>query len=86
MSTLSRLHRIINLKRISAMPITTDAGAGPYNWVDGARCQPTHILRTIDNPEPRTGKLLCKVPVSGRDEVDRAVKAARAALPQWKQV
>ena len=91
MTSLCRLsHRVaLSASRISAsttMPITTDARVGPYNWVNGERCEPHHILRTTDNPEPRTGKLLCKVGVSGRDEVDRAVSAARKALPAWKAV
>ena len=33
---------------------------------------------------PATGQVLARVPLSGRAEVDAAVEAARAALPDWR--
>lgn len=67
------------------MPITTDC-SGPYNWVDGKRCQPVDTIGTFENLEPRTGKLLCSVPSSGPKEVDRAVAAAAQAFKTWSQL
>ncbi len=35
--------------------------------------------------DPATGEVLGSVPVSGRSDVDRAVRAARAAFPAWRR-
>lgn len=59
---------------------------GPYNWVDNKRVDPLDSLGTIDNLEPRTGKTLAKVPISGPKEVDRAVTAAKKAFKSWSQL
>ncbi len=56
---------------------------GPFNWVSGRRVDPVDSPSAIRNLEPRTGKLLSEVPVSGRKEVDRAVEAAAEAFPGW---
>ncbi|XP_062406632.1 2-aminomuconic semialdehyde dehydrogenase [Sardina pilchardus] len=37
----------------------------------------------IDSYDPSTGEVYCKVPDSGREEVDAAVKAAKKAFPDW---
>ena len=68
------------------MGITTDCRQGPYNWVAGQRCKPIDQLRVFDNVEPRTGKTLCEVPVSGPKEINRAVSAASEAFKSWSQV
>src|ERR1700712_720271 len=39
---------------------------------------------TFDVASPTTGDVLGTVGVAGRDEVDAAVAAARAALPAWE--
>jgi len=57
--------------------------SGPFNWVNGRRCEPIESPRCSANLEPRSGKLLASVPISGKTEVDRAVAAARAAFPGW---
>ncbi|XP_023252013.1 aldehyde dehydrogenase family 8 member A1-like [Seriola lalandi dorsalis] len=37
----------------------------------------------IDSSEPSTGEVYCKVPDSGKEEVDAAVAAAKEAFPDW---
>ncbi|XP_056588641.1 2-aminomuconic semialdehyde dehydrogenase [Triplophysa dalaica] len=37
----------------------------------------------LDSFDPSTGELYCKVPDSGPEEVDAAVKAAKDAFPDW---
>ncbi|XP_004673933.1 PREDICTED: aldehyde dehydrogenase family 8 member A1 isoform X3 [Condylura cristata] len=37
----------------------------------------------IDSYDPSTGEVYCRVPNSGKDEVEAAVKAATAAFPAW---
>ncbi|XP_029965796.1 2-aminomuconic semialdehyde dehydrogenase isoform X3 [Salarias fasciatus] len=37
----------------------------------------------IDSYDPSTGKVYCKVPDSGKEEVDAAVAAAKEAFPEW---
>ncbi|KAK9954065.1 hypothetical protein ABG768_016172 [Culter alburnus] len=39
--------------------------------------------RLIDSFNPSTGEVYCKVPDSGPEEVDAAVKAAKEAFPDW---
>lgn len=75
-----------NLRKHVTMGISTNCREGPYNWVSGKRCQPVDQLRVFENVEPRTGKALCHVPVSGAKEVDRAILAAQGAFKGWSQV
>uniref|UniRef100_A0A2K6E8K6 Aldehyde dehydrogenase 8 family member A1 n=1 Tax=Macaca nemestrina TaxID=9545 RepID=A0A2K6E8K6_MACNE len=37
----------------------------------------------IDSYDPSTGEVYCRVPNSGKDEIEAAVKAAREAFPGW---
>ncbi|WP_201407120.1 aldehyde dehydrogenase [Mycobacterium paraintracellulare] len=46
-------------------------------WITGAPAE------TIDVTSPTSGEVLGTVSVAGRDDVDAAVAAARAALPAW---
>lgn len=39
--------------------------------------------RHLDSFNPSTGEVFCKVPDSGPDEVEAAVKAAKDAFPEW---
>ncbi|XP_026174978.1 2-aminomuconic semialdehyde dehydrogenase [Mastacembelus armatus] len=50
------------------------------NYIGGkfVPCQ-THI----DSYDPSTGEVYCKVPDSGREEVEAAVAAAKEAFPDW---
>src|SRR5205807_5709092 len=36
--------------------------------------------------KPATGEVLARVPLSGAGDLDDAVRAARAALPEWRAV
>jgi malonate-semialdehyde dehydrogenase (acetylating)/methylmalonate-semialdehyde dehydrogenase len=49
-------------------------------WVDAAAEQ------TLDDREPASGELAALVPLSGADDVDAAVSAARDAQPEWRAV
>ena len=40
----------------------------------------------LEDRDPATGELAAYVPLSGRDQVDRAADAARAAQPGWRAV
>jgi malonate-semialdehyde dehydrogenase (acetylating)/methylmalonate-semialdehyde dehydrogenase len=40
----------------------------------------------LDVTNPATGEVLARVPLSSADDLDRAVKAAREALPVWRGV
>src|SRR3990170_1390606 len=41
--------------------------------------------RTLPVPNPATEELLAHVPLSGADDVDQAVRAARDAFPEWAE-
>merc|ERR1712142_1000861 len=70
---------------ISRMGLNTTA-QGPYNWVGGQRGDPVDTAHQFDNVSPRTGTVFCKIPASGKLEVDRAVATARAAFPGWAEL
>merc|ERR1712142_24017 len=70
---------------ISRMGLNTTA-QGPYNWVGGQRCDPVDTTHIFDNVSPRTGTVFCKIPASGKQEVDRAVATAREAFPAWAEL
>jgi len=58
---------------------------GPYNWINNARVLPVGAnIKTFDDLEPKSSKVLAKIPESGQDEVNRAVEAAKAAFQSWK--
>lgn len=40
----------------------------------------------LDNPEPATGRIYSRVPDSGADAIDTAVRAAQAAFPRWSSL
>ncbi|WP_421617695.1 CoA-acylating methylmalonate-semialdehyde dehydrogenase [Brevibacillus sp. TJ4] len=46
-------------------------------WVDA------DASRYEDVPNPATGELLARVPLSSKEDVDKAVQAAKAAFPSW---
>uniref|UniRef100_A0A8D2B9Q3 Aldehyde dehydrogenase 8 family member A1 n=1 Tax=Sciurus vulgaris TaxID=55149 RepID=A0A8D2B9Q3_SCIVU len=50
------------------------------NFIDG-KFLPCHSY--IDSYDPSTGEVYCKVPNSGKEEIEAAVEAARAAFPSW---
>jgi malonate-semialdehyde dehydrogenase (acetylating) / methylmalonate-semialdehyde dehydrogenase len=64
----------------------TAAGAGPVvleNFVGGSWVA-SDRSDLLDVPDPSTGAVLARVPRSGAGDVDRAVAAARQALPAWR--
>lgn len=58
----------------------------PWNYVAGTRSDPCDTTHTMKVTEPATGKILCEVPVSGQNEVARAVAAARGVFPTWSKL
>jgi aminobutyraldehyde dehydrogenase len=59
---------------------TTQASNQIYvggEWGDAASGETMEVLN------PATGEVIAEVPRCGADDVDRAVEAARAALPEW---
>src|SRR5689334_6256180 len=55
------------------------------NYVGGAWVDAGSEER-FDVQSPATGEILARVPLSGADDLDAAVRAARAALPEWRAV
>ncbi|WP_241766851.1 aldehyde dehydrogenase family protein, partial [Burkholderia glumae] len=49
------------------------------NLIDGRPCDAA-AGRTFDKPAPATGDFVASVPASAAEDVDRAVRAAHAAL------
>ena len=47
-------------------------------WVDAKSTE------TLDVPNPATGKILAKVPISSNEDVELAVRAAKEAFETWK--
>ncbi len=47
-------------------------------WID-ADCN-----ETLDVPNPATGEVIIKVPISSKEDVDKAVKSAKEAWKTWK--
>ena len=64
-------------------PLAADAALRNYiggAWVDAEAAE------WLDDLDPATGETLARVPLSAASEVDRAVRAARAAQPAWAAV
>jgi malonate-semialdehyde dehydrogenase (acetylating)/methylmalonate-semialdehyde dehydrogenase len=53
------------------------------NYIDGEWVESEGELIEIVNPA--TGKIIGKVPISTRNEVDAAVEAAKEAFPTWRR-
>jgi malonate-semialdehyde dehydrogenase (acetylating)/methylmalonate-semialdehyde dehydrogenase len=49
-------------------------------WADAAATE------ALEDRDPATGELAARVPLSGRADVDAAVRAARDAQPAWREV
>jgi malonate-semialdehyde dehydrogenase (acetylating) / methylmalonate-semialdehyde dehydrogenase len=52
------------------------------NLIGGAWV-PAEDEETLEDRNPATGEVVCRVPLSGPEQVDGAVRAARGALPGW---
>src|ERR1700722_4899682 len=53
------------------------------NYIDG-RWTPAQATKFLDVTNPSSGEVLARVPLSGVGEVEAAVAAASAALPDWR--
>jgi malonate-semialdehyde dehydrogenase (acetylating)/methylmalonate-semialdehyde dehydrogenase len=56
------------------------------NYVAGAWTPASAASDALDVTNPATGEVLARVPLSGTADLDAAVQAARAALPEWRAV
>ena len=54
------------------------------NYIGGRWVASTASVE-LDVQNPATGETLARVPLSGASDVDAAVKAARAAFPEWRR-
>jgi malonate-semialdehyde dehydrogenase (acetylating)/methylmalonate-semialdehyde dehydrogenase len=66
---------------------TTPDGSLPVlqNYIAGSWVTATADA-TLDVTNPATGTTLARVPLSSPDDLDKAVEAARSALPEWRAV
>src|SRR5207248_4138356 len=56
------------------------------NYVAGRWTAATAATEVLDVTNPATSDVLARVPLSGGADLDAAVAAARAALPEWRAV
>ncbi len=56
------------------------------NYIDGAWTPARAATGELDVTKPATGEVLARVPLSGAEDLDDAVRAARDALPEWRAV
>lgn len=55
------------------------------NYINGEWVDPSGA-NSIDVPNPATGEVLAKVPISTAEDVDKAVAAAKEAFKEWRYV
>ena len=84
-TALTRDLRLVQIRMASSSPKYPALTTGPFNWIGNQRVG-TSSPETFDDVEPRTGKVLAKVHVSGQPDIDKAVQAAKEAFPSWSQV
>ncbi len=56
------------------------------NFIAGEYQSPLTSKETLEVLNPRYGKAIARVAMSGRDDVDAAAKAAAAAYPEWRRM
>jgi malonate-semialdehyde dehydrogenase (acetylating)/methylmalonate-semialdehyde dehydrogenase len=56
------------------------------NYVGGRWVPAENPTEILDVTNPATGETLARVPLSGAGDLDKAVRAAREALPEWRAV
>ena len=56
------------------------------NYIAGAWTAPSAAAEALDVTNPATGEVIARVPLSTASDLDAAVKAAREALPVWRDV
>lgn len=85
----SAFARTITLSPLNYQTISEnrETWSDPLNFVDGNRVDPCSQDESGSFPviEPASGKILCKAKSSGKEEVDRAVRAAREAFDGWSE-
>lgn len=75
-------------KPLSAMESAREVVAAPkirnlQNYVGGQRVS-AKVPGLLDVTNPATGETLARVPLSGKADIEIAVNAASAALPEWR--
>lgn len=55
------------------------------NYINGQWVE-SDSSETLEVPNPATGEILARVPISTKEDLDKAVKAADTAFQKWKQV
>jgi len=53
------------------------------NYIDGEWVESKGEVKDVVNPA--TGKVIARVPISTKDEIDEAVEAAKEAFPYWRR-
>ena len=66
-------------------PQTAEGARTLRNYIGGGWVEAVGA-ETLDDRDPATGELAALVPLSGADDVDAAVRAARDAQPAWRAV
>ncbi|WP_284238965.1 CoA-acylating methylmalonate-semialdehyde dehydrogenase [Paenibacillus glycanilyticus] len=67
------------------MPHSQSAVITLRNWIGGQWVE-SASGRYEEVPNPATGEILAKVPLSGEEDVDRAVQSASVAYASWREV
>ncbi|MDN4522906.1 CoA-acylating methylmalonate-semialdehyde dehydrogenase [Fictibacillus fluitans] len=67
------------------MAVTTNTVQTLKNFVNGEWVD-SRATDFLEVPDPATGNVLASVPISTKEEVDQAVKAAKAAFKTWRKV
>ena len=57
--------------------------ADEYGLLIGGRFGPADAGATLETTNPATDEVICRVALGGASDIDRAVRAAREALPAW---
>jgi len=66
--------------------MTTTAARLLDNYIAGSWTAPTAATGELDVVNPASAEVLARVPLSGAADLDAAVSAARAALPEWRAI
>src|SRR5689334_578897 len=70
---------MMSVPEVSTVDLLTDFSL----TIDG---QAVTTPATLDVINPATGQVFARCPEAGRDELDRAVAAARRAFPAWRDL
>ena len=82
MTTNAMDHEMVESTRALKLR-TANLEGGLHNIIDGERSLSSGWLTVID---PATGQALAAVPDIDRDDLERAVDAARKAFPAWSKI